>query len=300
MNSSQNATEKPTIGWIGLGKMGIPMSNNLIKAGYEMAVYDLLKERAEELASDSVIAAESSGHVASNSDIIISIVSDDSALLDVAMGPKGVLKNAKPGSIFMDMSTVSAGASQRVAKEADKKGVRYLRAPVSGSTVFAKQGVLTVMASGPKESFDHCTDIFDILSKKALYVGPGEEARYVKLLINMMVGISAAMTAEALTFGRRGGLDWQQMLEIIDNSVACSPLINFKVPLLKKRDFTPAFTAAQMCKDLDLALDTGKPLNAIMPLTSMVRQFLGMMKARGTGDLDYFGIVTLWEDMANI
>jgi 3-hydroxyisobutyrate dehydrogenase len=300
MNSSLDTSRKPVIGWIGLGKMGIPMSKNLIKAGYKMAVYDLFQKRAEELACGSVIAANSPEHAAAQSDVTISIISDDTALLDVALGPKGVLKAAKPGSIFMDMSTVSAGASRRVAEEADNKGVRYLRAPVSGSTVFAGQGTLTVMASGPKDSFDYCGDIFRLLSKKALYVGSGEEARYIKLLINMMVGISAAMTAEALTFGQRGGLDWDQMLDIIDNSVVGSPLIGFKVPPLKERDFTPAFTAAQMCKDFDIALDTGKQVDAIMPLTALVRQFLGAMKARGKGELDYFGLVTLWEDMANI
>lgn len=300
MNASHNNSSKPAIGWIGLGKMGMPMSKNLITAGYRMAVYDLLREQAEKLACDSVIAADSPEHVASESDVIISIISDDSALIDVAIGPKGVLKGAKPGTIFMDMSTVSAGVSQQVAEEADNKGVKYLRAPVSGSTVFAAQGTLTVMASGPKDSFDYCKDIFNLLSKTALYVGSGEEARYVKLLINMMVGISAAMTAEALTFGKRGGLDWEQMLDIIDISVARSPLIGFKIPPFKERDFTPAFTAAQMCKDLDIALDTGKPIGAIMPLTALVRQFLSAMKARGTGDLDYFGLVTLWEDMAGL
>lgn len=300
MNLSQNTTDKPSIGWIGLGKMGAPMSQQLIKAGYKMTIYDLSNEQMQRLVCNSVMAAESPEHVASRSDIIFSVISDDTALIDITLGQKGLLKGVRPGSLFVDMSTVSAGASKLVAEGTSQKGINYLRAPVSGSTVFAETGELTILASGPKESFDHCSKIFSLLSKKALFVGNNEEARYVKLLINMIVGISAAMTAEALTFGKQGGLDWEQMLDIVDCSVARSPLIGFKIPPLKERDFTPAFTISQMCKDFDIIMDTGNQMNTFMPLTSLVRQFMSAMRATKLGDLDYFGLVKLWEKMSNV
>ena len=132
------------------------------------------------------------------------------------------------------------------------------------------------------------------------HVGPDDQARYLKLLVNMMVGITSAMTAEALIFGKRGGLDWNQMIDILNNSVIASPLIGFKTPLLKKRDFPAAFTAAQMTKDFDLALDTGRKMDIPMPLTALVRQLYGAMKATGKAELDYFGLLTQMEEMAGI
>ena len=292
--------DKLKIGWIGLGKMGAPMSKNLIKAGYSLIVYDLSRERMDELAAQSARVADSPRDLASGSDVIISMITDDPALEDVTVGPEGAFRGAGPGSIYIDMSTVSAVMSERISRAAEDRGIQYLRAPVSGSTIYAEEAKLTVLVSGPRESYDKCLEIFRVMSQKAFHVGAGEEARYLKLLINMMVGITAAMTAEALTFGKRGGMDWEQMIDIINSSVVGSPLIDFKVQQLKERDFTPAFTTAQMGKDFDLALDTGMAVNTPMPLTSMVRQFISAMKARGTGDLDYFGLVTLWESMADL
>jgi 3-hydroxyisobutyrate dehydrogenase-like beta-hydroxyacid dehydrogenase len=300
MTSYQNSSDSRVVGWIGLGKMGLPMSENLIKSGYKLVVYDKITEISGQLAGESVKAAASPEKVAQESDLIISTIPDDQALIDITLGPEGIFKTIKNGSIFVDMSTVSAGVSQRVAEAAVKYGVNYLRAPVSGSTVFAKEAKLTVLASGPKNSFESLTDLFKLLAAKTLYVGSGEEARYIKLLINMIVGISAAMTAEALTFGRKGGLDWNQMLDIIDSSVARSNLIGFKIPPLKERDFAPAFRITQMCKDFDIILNTGNQIETFMPLTSLVREFMSAMKANGSGDLDYFGLVKLWEQMSGI
>lgn len=292
--------DKETIGWIGLGKMGIPMSKNLIKAGYPIIVYDLYREKTKELVDLSARVADSPKDLAAEVDVIISMITDDPALEDVSIGPEGAFKGARPGAIFVDMSTVSPVASGHVAEAAEKRGIKYLRAPVSGSTVFAEAGTLTILASGPKDGYDKCSDIFGVMSKKAFYVGTSDEARYLKLLLNMMVGITSAMAAEALTFGERGGIQWDQMIDIIDNSVVGSPLIGFKVQPLKDRNFAPAFTVAQMAKDFDIILDTGRAMDIPMPITSMVRQFFGVMKARGAGELDYFALVTLWEDMANI
>jgi 3-hydroxyisobutyrate dehydrogenase-like beta-hydroxyacid dehydrogenase len=134
--------------------------------------------------------------------------------------------------------------------------------------------------------------MFKLLGQKVFHVGEGDEARYMKLLVNMMVGITSAMTAEALVFGEKGGLDWSQMIDTINNSVIASPLIGFKVQLLKDRDYKPMFTATQMAKDFDLALDTG--------ITALARQLYGSMKATDKGGFDYFGIVALFEEMAGL
>lgn len=292
--------EKQKIGWVGLGKMGVPMSKNLIKAGYPVAVYNRTKEKTKELADEGAQVADSPKGLAPGVDVIISMIADDPALEAVSIGPNGAFEGAKAGAIYIDMSTVSPVASGRVAEAAEKKGIKYLRAPVSGSTALAAAGTLTIFASGPKDAYDRCVDIFGAMGQKSFHVGTGDEARYLKLLLNMMVGITSAMTGEALVFGERGGMDWSQMIDIISNSVVASPLIGYKAQILKDRNFTPAFTADQIAKDFDIALDTGRVLDVPMPITSLARQFFGAMKAKGKGELDFFGLVTLMEEMAGL
>jgi 3-hydroxyisobutyrate dehydrogenase-like beta-hydroxyacid dehydrogenase len=228
------------------------------------------------------------------------MIPDDPALEAVAAGPQGIFRSARQDMIYIDMSTVSPAASARIANIAEEKGVRYLRAPVSGSTESAVSAALTILVSGPEDAFVQCRPIFDILGQKVFHVGPDDQARYLKLLVNMMVGVTSAMTAEALIFGKRGGLNWHQMIDIINNSVIASPLIGFKAQLLKERNFSPAFTAAQMAKDFDIALDTGRKMDIPLPLTALVRQLYGAMKATGKAELDYFGLLAQMEEMAGI
>jgi len=291
---------KPNLGWIGVGKMGTPMSTHLLKAGYQLAVYDVVPSAMSALTEQGATAAASAAEVAEQADIIISMIPDDSALEAVATGPQGIFQSQRQGLIYIDMSTVSPVTSARIGAEAEKRGIQYLRATVSGSTESAVTAALTILVSGPEDAFDQCRGIFEKLGRKVFYVGPGDQARYLKLLVNIMVGITSAMTAEALTFGKRGGIDWDQMIDIINNSVVASPLIGFKVQLLKERRYAPMFTATQMAKDFDLALDTGRNMDIPMPLTALTRQLYGTMKATGKGELDYFGLVALMEEMAGI
>jgi 3-hydroxyisobutyrate dehydrogenase-like beta-hydroxyacid dehydrogenase len=252
------------------------------------------------LAEEGAKVASSAAQVAADAEVIISMIPDDHALEDVSMGPKGVFKGLGTGITYIDMSTVSPIVSARVSEMAAEKGIKYLRAPVSGSTEAAEKASLTIMASGPKDAYEQCEDIFKLMGQKVFHVGEGDEARYMKLLVNMMVGITSAMTAEALVFGEKGGLDWNQMIDTINNSVIASPLIGFKVQLLKDRDYSPMFTATQMAKDFDLALDTGKAMDIPMPITALTRQLYGSMKATEKGGFDYFGIVALFEEMAGL
>ncbi len=293
-------SEKQKVGWIGLGKMGIPMSKNLVKKGYPVTVYNRTKEKTKELAAEGAKVAESPKALAADSAVIISMISDDPVLEEVSIGKNGAFEGAKAGAVYIDMSTVSPVASGRVAEVAEKKGIKYLRAPVSGSTALATAGTLTIFASGPKDAYDKCAEIFGAMGQKVFHVGNGEEARYLKLLLNMMVGITSAMAGEALIFGEKGGMDWNQMVDIINSSVVASPLIGYKAQMLKSRNFTAAFTIEQMAKDFDIALDTGKTINVPMPITAMARQFFGAMKAKGKGNLDFFGFVTLLEELAGI
>ncbi|MBW2207846.1 MAG: NAD(P)-dependent oxidoreductase, partial [Deltaproteobacteria bacterium] len=263
-------------------------------------VYNRTADKTKALADQGAQVVGSPKAAAEGQDVIISMISDDTVLEAVSFGPEGAFEGAAKGAIYIDMSTVSPMSSACVAEAAEAKGIQYLRSPVSGSTALAEAGTLTIFASGPRDAYDECEDIFGSMGQKSFYVGDGEKARYLKLVINMMVGLTSAMVAEALTFGEAGGMDWEQMIEIMNNSVVASPLVNYKAQILKDRNFAPAFTATQMAKDFDTALGTGKLTNVPMPLTAIVRQFWGTMIATGKADLDFFGLVTLLEEMAGL
>ena len=276
------------------------MAKKIVQAGYSLTVYNRSAGKADELKSEGAFVANDIKSVAENSDFIISMISDDAALNTVAMGPDGVLQNAKPGSTFIDMSTVSPVASAAIAETAAAARISYLRAPVNGTVMQAEASTLVILISGPKESFDACEEIFRKMGDKIFYTGPDEQARYLKLCINMMVGISSAMMGEALVLGESGGLDWEQMIEIIKNSAVGSPVIHYKEKTLKERNFTPAFTVRQLAKDFDLMLDAGRQSEIPMPITSHVRQNLSTMIATGRGDQDFFAYVEMLEELAGM
>jgi 3-hydroxyisobutyrate dehydrogenase len=276
------------------------MSANLLKAGHPITVYNRTADKCKPCADQGAQVADSPKAAAEGQDVVISMISDDSALEAVTFGPDGAFGGMKSGSVYIDMSTVSPASSACVAEAADDKGIKYLRAPVSGSTVLAEAGTLTIFASGPKDAYDKVEEMFGVMGQKSFHVGTGEEARYLKLVLNMMVGLQAAMAAEALTFGEAGGMDWEQMIEIVNNSVVASPLIGYKAQMLKDRNWAPAFTASQMAKDFDIMLSTGKITNVPMPMTAIIRQFWSTMKATGKGENDFFSMVALMEELAGI
>ncbi|NNL78694.1 MAG: NAD(P)-dependent oxidoreductase, partial [Desulfobacterales bacterium] len=164
---------KRNLGWIGIGKMGTPMSTHLLKAGYRLAVYDIVPSAMSALTEQGAAPADSPAEVADHADIIISMIPDDPALEAVASGPQGIFQSARQGMIYIDMSTVSPATSARIGAVADKRGVQYLRAPVSGSTESAIAAALTILVSGPEDAFDQCRGIFEKLGQKVFHVGPG-------------------------------------------------------------------------------------------------------------------------------
>jgi 3-hydroxyisobutyrate dehydrogenase-like beta-hydroxyacid dehydrogenase len=289
------------IGFIGLGRMGNPMARNLLKAGYALRAYDLVTDKTRALEEAGATAAASPQDAAAGADLIISMILDDAALEAVALGPDGVLQCAKPGAIYADMSTVSAAASAKVAHAAEQKGIGYLRAKVSGSVKPATEGTLTIFVSGPRDAYDRCLDVMGAMGKKTYYVGTGEQAIYLKLVHSMMIGVTAAMIGEAFAFGECSGIDWPQMVDVINDSALGSVLYSYKAPLLKSRDYaTPQSTVDIVAKDMDSALASGKVLNTPMPVTALVRELFRSMQARGEGTYDFIGIVKVFEEMAGI
>jgi 3-hydroxyisobutyrate dehydrogenase-like beta-hydroxyacid dehydrogenase len=293
--------QKMSIGFIGLGRMGTPMAQNLLKAGYSLKVYDIIPEKITPLVALGAHMANSPANAVVETKLVISMILDDANLETVALGADGILAAARPGLIYADMSTVSPMASQRVAIEAEQREVKYLRAKVSGSIKPATDGTLTIFASGPEDAYKQCLDVFAAMGSSYYYVGTSEEAIYLKLVLSIIVGLTTAMISEALTFGQRGEVDWHQMIDVINNSPLNSAFFDYKVPLLKSRNYTnPQSTIDVAAKDVDLALAAGKQLNIPMPITALARELMRSMQARDKGSLDLIGLVTLMEELAGI
>lgn len=287
-----------TVGWIGLGKMGAPMSRHIAAAGHSLHVYDPAAEARSSLAESGAIIETDAAAVAAAAPVVFLSIPNDAVLAQLVLGASGLAAGMKAGSILVETSTVSPRASAEVAAALEAAGVLYLRAPLSGSTATAEAGKLTVLASGDESAYHRVAPLLNAFSTRQFYLGAGEEARYLKLAINMLVGATSALLAEALTFGEKGNLSIDQMLEVICESAVASPLIAYKRQMLTKRDFAPAFTVEQMIKDFDLVIDAARDRQVPVFLISLIRQQYEAARAQGRGDKDFFVLLEQYEAMA--
>lgn len=292
------------IGFIGLGAMGKPMAINLAKAGFPVTVWNRTRAKSEEVAKQGAKIASSPRELAAASDVVITMIFDDAALEAVTAGKDGALAGLARGSILVEMSTVSPEASERAARAAGERGATMLRSPVIGSVQAAEAGKLIILISGDKSAFESCRGISSAMGQRIHYVGGAEEARYLKLMHNTMVGVSNQMLAEALVFGEKLGLDWGVMCELLLNSFVTSPFVTFKLgmitDMLTKGDYRVAATTRLIAKDLDLALGIAKRQGIPMPVASLTRQFISVLEAKGKGEMDYIVLLLLLEELAGI
>jgi len=277
------------IGWIGIGNMGAPICRNLIAAGHQLVVHDIDPARLAELQGAGAAVATDAADLVARADLVFSMVPNDKVLLAVV---EGIAVRLRPGQTFIDMSTVSPATSARVFELLAPSGAAYLRAPVSGSTTGAAAGTLAIYCSGPRAAYDAVLPVFGRIGSRQSHVGLAEEARVLKLLINMIVCITPAVVGEALAFGQRSGLDWTTMIEAIGGSAAASPLIGYKSEMMKRRDWTAMASVDLIAKDLDLALDWGRARRVPMPFTALAQQVNSAFQASGDGNDDFFSVVT--------
>ena len=276
-------------GWIGVGNMGFPMARNILAGGHEVAAFDPRPERLSRLRGAR--AADSVADACRGAAVVFSSIPDDFALRRVALGEQGVLASAGEGAAYVDMSTVSPHASREVAAAAERRGLPYLRAPVSGSVVLAESASLTVIASGPEPAFETCLPLLKLLGSKVYCVGDEEQARYLKLAINNMVHATAVAMAEALAVGRRGGLEWRKMLEVMAASVVGSPLVQYKAEALKDRDFSPASFVATAVKDQDLFIDAAEACGVELDIAPVLSEIFHEMLNSEDLQRDFFATV---------
>jgi 3-hydroxyisobutyrate dehydrogenase-like beta-hydroxyacid dehydrogenase len=289
--SAARTPEKSRIGWIGLGKMGLPICERLAEHGFEVTALARNAESRERagragLRSDGVIR-----NVVDGAQFVVSAISDDAALLDVVFKPGGLEETLNATQTFVEISTVSPDASRRVAETMAAVGVDYVRSPVSGSTSLAAQGQLTAVLSGPLKAIERLTDFYQAFTRKTFVVGEAEEARYLKLVLNTLVGGTAALLAEALALGRKGGLGAGVMMDVIGQSAVASPLLQYKRDTVVKEAYAPAFTVQQIMKDFDIIADVSRQDHCPMPLVAQIRQQYEAAYANGGGDLDFFVLV---------
>lgn len=277
---------RPTIGWIGVGAMGLPICRNLLKGGCEVVVYDRQSARVEQAMAAGAIGADSVRQVAQRCDLLFSMVYDDQAFSTIVTAPDGVLAGARPGTLYVDMSTVSPRVSAEMAALLARQGLRYLRAPVSGSVGLAEAGEITVLASGEPEDLRDCLPILQLFSRAQTWQGPGEAARIVKLVVNALLVGSTVLIGEALALGEAAGLPREALVDAINASIAGSRHYVARAEALKHRRYGHAGPLNLVAKDMDLALglDAGEDLD--LPLLRYAQSRVDAIIGQGKGDVE--------------
>ena len=269
------------MGSIGLGHMGTAVAERVLQAGFPLLVYNRTAAKAEAVAEWGATVVGSAADLAAQVDVVLTSLSNDEALESVA---REVLPAARPGTVLVDMSTVSPAASARVAAEADAASVEYLRAPVSGNPSVVRAGNLSFIISGPPDTLERVEPVIRAIGPTVHHVGDGEQARIVKLAINLMIGGLGELMSEALVLGEAAGVARGDLLEVMGNSAAGAPFVKYKTEPLLRDDFSATFTTALMEKDIDLILDAADENGVDLPIARELKALL-----RAAGDAGYAG-----------
>lgn len=291
---------KHTVGWIGAGKMGGPMVKNLLAKSVPVCVVDPDTAAVEDAVANGATVATDLNDM-SKMDIVFSTLPNDEALLAVVDGSasrKGLAGILAKGAMYVDMSTVSPDVSSRVSEMLVKAGILYVRAPLSGSTVMAENATLTILASGDEGAWQTILPYLRLISQRQFYLGSGDEARYMKLVINTLVGGTSALLGEALSLGKSGGLTRASMMEVIGESAVASPLLKYKSEAVVADDFSPAFTVLQMIKDFTLISNAARSNGVPLLTTGLILELYRAAANAGLKDADFFALVKWHADMS--
>jgi 3-hydroxyisobutyrate dehydrogenase len=269
------------IGFIGLGLMGGGMSMNLLRAGFPLTVWNRTPSKMKPLLDSGAEGAGSPREVAERSDVVVDIVTDSPDVEEVLLGPEGVIHGARPGTVVVDMSTISPSVTRRIAEELGKKGVRMLDAPVSGGDVGAREGTLSIMVGGDEEVYEECLPVFQAMGRTITHVGGNGMGQTVKLVNQILVGMNMLGVAEALMFARKSGVDLEKCLAAVSGGAAGSWQLTNNGAKLLRGDLEPGFKVKDYIKDLRLIMEAAA--DAEMPLmgTSVVQQMFRSLDAEG-------------------
>jgi 3-hydroxyisobutyrate dehydrogenase len=293
------------IGFIGVGTMGKLMAINLLKRNFPVTAFDLNPTPVEELREFGAEAAGTGAEAAAAGDIVITMLPSSPHVEAAVLGPSGILDGMKPGSVLIEMSTIDPLVSKSIAEQVVARGFRMLDAPVSGGSVGARDATLTIMVGGPKDLFDECKPVLEAIGKNVIHCGDNGMGEVVKVVNNLIAGVSLAVVAEAYTIGMRAGADPQVLYDVISKSSGSCWAHNTNPPIPglvpgspANDDYAPGFMVDLMRKDLGLAVAAAKGLRAPSILAAVAEQLYGSASNLGYGRRDMSAVVKAIEALA--
>jgi 2-hydroxy-3-oxopropionate reductase len=286
------------IGFIGLGVMGKPMARNLMAAGHELVVYSRTRADVDELAGEGATGASSPREIGAACGTTIAMLPDSPQVEEVFGGEDGVLAGAGPGSLVIDMSTISPVVTRALAARAGERRVGYVDAPVSGGDVGAREGTLSIMAGGSEEDFERARPLFEALGKTVVHVGPVGAGQVVKACNQVVVALTIEAVGEALVLGSKAGVDPATIIQVLSGGLAANRVMEVRGRNFLEHDFEPGFRVDLHHKDLGIALSTAREYGVALPATAAVSEMLQALRARGMGDRDHSALLALIEDLA--
>jgi 3-hydroxyisobutyrate dehydrogenase len=292
--------EKPSVGFIGLGLMGKPMAPNILRAGFPLTVYNRSQGKVAELAAEGAQAAKSPAEVGRGCEFVVSCLPMPADVEQVYLGNEGVLAAARPGSIFIDMSTIDPATHRRIAAAATEKNIAYLDAPVSGGTAGAEKGTLTIMVGGDEAVLKRARPVLEAMGERIYHLGPVGSGAVAKLVNNMMAAINTTAAAEGMVLGVKAGLDPELLFEVVGNGSGASRMFSAMVPEVLRRNFEPGFMVDLMHKDASLAVELGKSLDVELRAGSLAVDLLQATRDAGHGRKSMFAEILPLEESAGV
>lgn len=289
------------IGFVGLGIMGKPMAKNLIKAGYKLIVYDVVAAAMDELVTLGANKASSPKEVAAKcGGVVITMLPNSPHVKEVVCGENGILKGARPGTIIVDMSSISPVAAIETAAEAKKHGVSYLDCPVSGGEPKAIDGTLAIMSGGNAEDFEKVRELLLIMGSSAILIGDVGAGSMTKLANQIIVAMNIAALGEAFTLAAKSGVDPEKVFDAIKGGLAGSTVMNAKMPMILEGNFKPGFRIELHIKDLKNAVEAAENGNVEIPLTKEILSYMEQLQQDGKGKNDHSGLVQYYEKISGV
>ncbi|MHB0876214.1 MAG: 2-hydroxy-3-oxopropionate reductase [Anaerolineae bacterium] len=288
------------VGYIGLGIMGKPMARHLLEAGYSLTVHNRSRAAVDEMVALGASGAHSAAEVAAASDIVFTCLPDSPDVDLVVTGPDGILAGIRPGSVYVDTSTISPVVTKRLAAAIAEKGATMLDAPVSGGQVGAEKATLSFMVGGEAEAFERVQPLFAVMGKTMVHVGPSGAGQITKAANQIVVALTHQAVAEALVLAAKAGVDPAKVVQAISGGAARCWALENRAPRLLQRDFQPGFYASYHLKDLGIALDAAGSVGAVLPATALVRECYRSLVSTGHGKEDHSAVVKVIEGLSNV
>lgn len=287
----EHGEDRPTIAVLGMGKMGQALAGRLLDQGWNIVIWNRSPKDLSQLESRGAVRLNSFEDLWDRAAIVITFLANDDALASVCFEDGGVLQSGASDRILIDMSTVSPRISSEISARAEAVGVDYLRSPVSGNPAVLSAGNVTLIVSGPRDTFERVEALMNSIGPTVLYVGDAEHSRTLKLAINAGLAVTAQIMAELIVFGENNGIDRSILLHALGESVMGSPFVRYKTPGLVAHDYSATFTTNLLIKDLELALDVAHGSDLTLPVVELVSSLTHLASSNGYGEIDFAALL---------